>query len=258
MVDAKSVAEAATALACLKMDIVKKLLGPVAEQFGNALGDLGDIYRFYQRENLEKIFTKWAESRGDKPGLDLEDFGKVLPLLQMASVQSDDELQDRWAALLENTVNTTEGALPSFGHTLSQLTPEEARFIDRLVVFCTEQYGIDEPLAKASFRHSTLIRVYDPNINQIITVAEYEAQKEKKPGESTNVDKLNQAKLIIQDLERLGIIAQAYTAEFDRHARIGEYKVPIEGTKPILRSEYEFTEYGVSFIRAIKKPTLPS
>jgi hypothetical protein len=255
MVDPKSVVAGATALASLKLDIVKKLLGPVSEQFGRALGDLGDIYRFYQQKNLEKIFTKWAESRGEKPGLNLEDFEKVLPLLQMAAVQSDDELQDRWASLLENTVDTTEGTLPSFGHTLSQLTPEEARFIDRLVAFCSEQYGIDEPLLKASVRQSTLIGVYDPNINQSITVGEYEAHKQKKPGESTNVDKLNQAKLVIQDLERLGIIAQAYTAEFDRHARIGNYKVPIEGTKPILRSEYEFTEYGVSFIRAIRKPT---
>jgi hypothetical protein len=255
MVDPKSVVEGATALALLKTDLLKKLLEPVAEEFGKAFGDLASIYRFYQEKNLGKIFTKWAESRGDKPGLNLEDFEKVLPLIQMASVQSDDELQDRWAALLENTVNTTEGSLPSFGHTLSQLTPEEARFIDRLIVFCSKQYGTDEPLVKAGFSQHTLIRIYDPNINQSITVAEYEAHKEKKPGESTNLDKFNQAKLIIKDLERLGIIAQEYTAEFDRHARIGNYKVPIEGTKPILRSEYEFTEYGVSFIRVIKKPT---
>jgi hypothetical protein len=36
----------------------KKLIAPVTEPIGLALGDLAGIYRFYQNENLGKIFTK--------------------------------------------------------------------------------------------------------------------------------------------------------------------------------------------------------
>jgi Abortive infection alpha len=132
MVDLKSLGEATVALTALKSDAGKKLLAPLAEQLGIALGDLGNIYRFYQGECLEKIFTKWAASRGDKPALNQEEWRKVMPLLQLASVQGDEELQTRWAALLEHTVTTNNGFLPSFGQTLAQLTSDEAKFLDRL------------------------------------------------------------------------------------------------------------------------------
>ena len=112
--DPKFVPEVVGILATLKSDAGKKLLLPLAEQLGFSLGDIGEIYRFYQNEFLGKIFTKWEASRGNKP-LSQEDVRKVMPLLQLASVQSDDELQTMWATLLENTLISTDGILPSSG-----------------------------------------------------------------------------------------------------------------------------------------------
>jgi hypothetical protein len=116
-------------------DAGKKLITPVAEQIGLALGDLAGIYHFYQNENLGKIFSKWGQSRKEKPPLTEEEIRKILPLIPLASVQSDDDLQSRWAALLEHTATSESGSLPSFGQTLSQLTSDEAKFIDRLFKF---------------------------------------------------------------------------------------------------------------------------
>src|ERR1022692_354602 len=126
MVDSNLMA-GATIVTALLTEAGKKLVTPVAEQLGLALGDLAGIYRYYQNENLGKVFTKWAEARGEKPPLTQDDIRKVLPLLRLAADQSDDDLQARWAALLEHTVTSETGSLPSFGQTLSQLTAEEAK-----------------------------------------------------------------------------------------------------------------------------------
>jgi len=256
MIDPKLVEGMALA-AFFKSDAGKKLMLPLAEELGLSLGDLGNIYRFYQREFLEKIFTKWAESRGNKPPLNQEDFRKVMPLLQLASVQNDEELQTRWAALLENTVTTTDGILPSFGQTLSQLTSEEARFLDRLFAFVSQPKGYlsEHRPGREPMEYAALIKVYDPSINTGVNPAERELFKEKMSEEQLkNYDKLTQAELVIQDLERLGIITQTQRAEPDRYIGVGTTKIPAGRSQIVLRSEYSFTQYGVSFVRAVTPP----
>src|ERR1700733_7922673 len=116
-------------LKVLDSEPVRNLLSPVTKQVGLLLGDLGEILRFYSQRNLGKIFARWAESGRV---LDVVDFEKVMPLLLLAATASDGELQNRWAFLLESAVTDTEGFLPSFGRTLSELTAEEAQFLDRL------------------------------------------------------------------------------------------------------------------------------
>jgi Abortive infection alpha len=252
--DPKLMPEALGLLATLKSDAGKKLLSPLFEQLGLSLSDLAGIYRFYQNECLEKVFTKWGASRANKPPLSAEDFRKVMPLLLLASVQSDEELQTRWATLLENTVMASDGILPSFGQTLSQLTSEEARFLDRLFMLVSQPKGYlsEHRPGREPLEHLTLVKLYDPSINAGVNPAERELFKEQMSEEQRrNYDKLTQAELVIQDLERLGIIAQTQRAEADRYVVFGTAKIPIEGSQTVLRSEYSFTQYGISFVRTV-------
>ncbi len=242
------VAEAGAALAFLKSDVGKKLLGGLADQLGLALADIGEVYRFYQNQFLEGIFTKWAAAREGKPPLSGEDFLRVMPLLQLASVQSDEELQARWAALLESTVTATDAVLPSFGQTLSQLSAEEAKFLDRLFTFVTQPTGYlsEHRLGRDPFDYATLVRVYDPRLTAM-NPAERQVFKDSMTKEQLqNYDKLTQAELLIQDLERLGIITHEQRAQQDLKIMGG---APL--TQATLRSEYSFTQYGVSFVRAV-------
>ena len=253
--DPKFVPEVVGILATLKSDAGKKLLLPLAEQLGFSLGDIGEIYRFYQNEFLGKIFTKWEASRGNKP-LSQEDVRKVMPLLQLASVQSDDELQTMWATLLENTLISTDGILPSFGQTHSQLTSEEARFLDRLFASVSQPKGYlsKHRPGREPLEYVALIKVYDPTINTGINPAERELFKEQMSEEQgTNYDKLTKADLVIQDLQRLGIITQTQRAEPERSAVFGTTKIPVMGSQTVLRSEYSFTQYGVSFVSAVTR-----
>jgi hypothetical protein len=244
----------------------KKLITPVVEQIGLALGDFASIYRFYQNENLGKIFTKWAESRKEKSPLTDEDIRKILPLIPLASVQSDNDLQSRWAALLEYTVASESGVLPSFGQTLSQLTADEAKFIDRLFEFVMQPgpYLPQQDPGRIPMGRVKLIEIYDPTIHTGVNSAERQLFKDKFTTEQKeNFEKLDQAGLIIQDLERLRILVQEWTSEPDEYLRIpptgnSAFDASIAGKKVALyrsraemQSHYSLSPYGVSFIRAV-------
>src|SRR5216683_6829015 len=112
------------AIKILVSEPANNLLSPVTKEVGELLGTIANLAGFYMTGNLESIFTKWAKFRRGGRKLDAEEFKKVMPLLQLASMVSDDELQGNWAALMENTA-VQGGCLPSFGQTLSQLTAEE-------------------------------------------------------------------------------------------------------------------------------------
>jgi hypothetical protein len=84
----------------LDSEPVRNLLGPLTQNIGVILGQVSDIARFYTERNFLSIFTKWEAQRKGVP-LDSDGFKRVLPLLRDAAMQSDDELQERWASLLE-------------------------------------------------------------------------------------------------------------------------------------------------------------
>lgn len=58
----------------------------------------------------------------------------LVPLLAYASIEDDNNLRDRWAALLANAAAGDEGAavLPAFPQILAELTAIEAQMLDRL------------------------------------------------------------------------------------------------------------------------------
>src|SRR4051812_10335557 len=104
----------AVGMSAIRTKAVQNLLSPITQKLGELGGDLGGIARFYARDNLEKVFTKWAHQRDDRPLPPDTDFSKLLPIIQHAQFQSDDDLQESFAALLESTVTDLSGVLPSF------------------------------------------------------------------------------------------------------------------------------------------------
>ena len=238
-------------LKVLDSEPVRNLLSPVTKQVGLLLGDLGEILRFYSQRNLGKIFARWAESGRV---LDVVDFEKVMPLLLLAATASDGELQNRWAFLLESAVTDTEGFLPSFGRTLSELTAEEAQFLDRLwnVVSEPNRYLSEHRPGREPLSYLALVKIFDSTIETGINPAEIEAFSSKMPfAQIANYERLGQAELVIQDLERLGILTHEPVAEPDRYLPLGDQKIPFHRSTIKIRSEYSLTGYGVSFIRAV-------
>lgn len=145
--------EADLVVKSLETEPVKNLLSPITKQLGLIGGELGDILRFYVSRNLQQVFTKWAEHRNNNPLPPDTDMGRLLPLIQLASMQGDDELQERWAALLDSAVTAPDDVLPSFGLTLSQLTAQEARYVDRLYSYAKHHARKGRELGKENILH---------------------------------------------------------------------------------------------------------
>jgi hypothetical protein len=241
-------------LRVLESEPVRNLLAPITKELGLAFGDLGSIVRFYSHRNLQRIFEKWAHSESGRT-IDAKDFERITPLLLLAATVSDDELQARWAALLESAVSD-EGFLMSFGRTLSELTAEEARYLDRIwkIVSAPPRYLPEHRPGREPLSYINLVNIFDPSINTGVNAAEMEAFIGNMPfAQIENYKRLGHAELVIQDLERLGILTHEPVAEsrHDMYQQVGTQMIPIGHGKTAIRFEYSFTEYGVGFIKSV-------
>lgn len=234
---------------------VENLLGPVTTKLGLTFGQVGDVFQFYVFENLINVFTKWAEQRKGKP-LDSSDFQRVLPLLQDASLQSNDELQKRWAALLENTIES-HSTLPSFGRTLSQLTAEEARYVSDLWEAVKQQESLAHMRLRPGgrfFSFEFMMNVFDSQLSNHIS-AYRERKYLRRPlsrERQEGIDKLDRLHLIAQDIERLGIIGTStqIVPGPSKWIETAEKEVEIPGESG-LNERKCFTPYGEGFIKAV-------
>ena len=239
----------------LDSEPVRNLLGPVTKNVGLILGYVSDIFRFYTEQNLTKIFEKWADQRQGKP-LDSEEFRRVLPLLQGAAMQSDDELQDRWAALLESTATDTGNVLPSFGQTLSQITSEEARYLDRIwkSVTSPSPYTSTKRTGREELSHYALQSIYDPKL-RAPSPAEIRVYRDRmSPEQLAAFDEMTKLELMLHDFERLGLLRRETEFSPGRvtNYRMGAEQIPVAAGDSGLKISYAFTQYAVNFILAVK------
>jgi hypothetical protein len=240
----------------------KKLIGPLAENLGLALGDLGDIYRFYQRKNLGKVFTKWAEARNQRP-ISEEEVNRVLPLLRLASEQGDEDLQTKWASLLETTAASDKGIPPSFGHTLAQMTSQDAKLLDRLFAWVSRpgrhgdghQFVQWEELVELC---SPATSFANPNVRRVFKGC-------FTPEQLDSFEGLEEVSLRVTNLERLGLLMHETWMPPDAYARIPSVigNLRIEGgiagksiavynTRPKPTRTYQLSPYGMNFAFAVK------
>jgi hypothetical protein len=110
-------------------DVMTRLLGPAATEIGLAWGDSLRVWRF---ERAARLIAK-VENIASQMGLKLNPVAPRLlfSILDAASLEVSEELNERWIALLTNATTCSTEVLPSFPDILRQMMPEEARFLDR-------------------------------------------------------------------------------------------------------------------------------
>ena len=113
-------------------EFLTKLLGPATEEVGFMLQDKVRLYRL---KNQIRILIK-AQTLINEASLKPEavPLRTLIPLLEGASLEDDESLANKWAALLANaaTEKIFEGSHPAFPKILSEMTPSEALLLDRL------------------------------------------------------------------------------------------------------------------------------
>ena len=113
-------------------ELVLKLAGPAAEEFGMAWQDHVRVWRWSRALRLTKRVNEMLKtSHIPTNPISLK---VLIPSLEQASLEDDDYLQDRWAALLANATDPQceRGMLPVFVEILKQLSPTDAHFLSSL------------------------------------------------------------------------------------------------------------------------------
>ncbi len=117
------------------IDALVDAFSPLTE----GLGALGDRVRVYRAVTLIKILQrakKIAQEEGHKLELPPPKF--LIPYMEAASLEdeSDAALQEKWAKLLAGAGHSPDSVSYFARAVLAELSPEEARLLDRLVQTC--------------------------------------------------------------------------------------------------------------------------
>ena len=113
-------------------NLLQKLVGPVAEETGLFLQDRVRVYRLRnQLAVLGKTQDMLSSVGIDPKSVPLR---VLVPLLEGAALEDDDNLATKWAALLANAAmqGSNVNLIPSFSNILSQLQPRDAAILDIL------------------------------------------------------------------------------------------------------------------------------
>ena len=149
-----------------------------------------------------------------------------LPILDRASIEDDEDLHSRWAALLANAGTSPNSVHPSFIEILRQLTPDDAHLLDKLYDSCA----------------SKRIRRVTPWVDTITY-----AERERRAAAGENPEES------FQNLIRLGLIQSDYEVD-DRRTKV---KLTRDGRAKInaeLESHYELAQFAMRFVRACRAP----
>jgi Abortive infection alpha len=122
-------------------EFLEKIAGPPAEEFGLFLGDQVRLFRFRKQVKLLADAEEILKQAGvDPKKVPLK---TLCPILEGASVEDDESMSARWAALLATAANpkSTITIQPSFPEILKQLSPLEAKILD-LIFDMINQIGI--------------------------------------------------------------------------------------------------------------------
>jgi Abortive infection alpha len=135
--------------------IVKRMLGPAADEVAQMWADKVKLWRFERQASCVKKAEKMLQDAGIAPHTVSP---KILfPLLEGASLEENEDLHTMWAALLANASSPdhAEAGRPGFIAILTQMTPDEAAMLNwihdhaKSKEFCLP-YGLDQPISQST------------------------------------------------------------------------------------------------------------
>ena len=122
--------------------VVKRMLGPAADEVAEMWRDQVRLYRYERQLKCVEKAERMAKEAGFTP--QAVPLKILFPLLEGASMEEDENLHDMWAALLANASleHTAEKIKPGFIAVLKQMSPDEALLL-RFVADRKPSFGED-------------------------------------------------------------------------------------------------------------------
>jgi hypothetical protein len=198
-------------------DLLDKLAGPAAEEIGLTLQDHVRVFRLKRQLRLLARTKEIFEAAGINPKC--VPLKLLAPIMENGSLEEDDPLQDKWAALLANAASR-DGIHPSFVEVLKQISALEAQFLDALF----------------DLRHHNGIRGEKVDDSTVITLMFPHLRNDL----STKVQRAN-IEEIRKRFDNVGL-----NLNLDRMGLIKVEKMPVRW--------YEFTQFGKMFVGACQYP----
>ncbi|HEX7406394.1 MAG TPA: hypothetical protein VF515_01970 [Candidatus Binatia bacterium] len=116
----------------LARDFLEKLVFPPAEELGLLLRDHVALWRFKNQVSVLNKAKSYCEQKGISPQLISPKL--LCPLLEGSSLEADPSLQDRWAILLSNMVDSEKNVQNHvFPYVLGQMSLVEFEFLEQVV-----------------------------------------------------------------------------------------------------------------------------
>jgi hypothetical protein len=211
-------------------DMLRKIVGPLADEMGESLGVVARHYRYKLAVKMYQKTERMLTDAGINPHAVPPRL--FLPMIENASMQDEEDLHTRWAALLANAAASPDSVHPSFIEVLRQLTPKDAKLLDDLYDSCAGKRD----------------RTVQPWVTQISYA---ESQRRKAEGENP--------KESFDNLIRLGLIATEYELDDSKV----EVRLPTSGVggvlagarvKAKLDSDDYLTDFAIRFVQACRAP----
>lgn len=200
-------------------DLIEKLAGPAAEEFGLTVQDHVRVFRLKRQLRLfQRTKEMLAEAGFEAKRVPLKLLG---PLVESASLEEDNELQDRWAALLANASAHLEEIHPSFVDIMRQLSSMDVLVLDILFDLLPKSKKEDREVNDGRLLEELSVRL---QLREIADPQTFWAMK----------DRLRES-LAASSLGRLGLLV-------------------VEGVDPEHKPSYALTEFGESFCKACRAP----
>ena len=229
MSDVPGISKAVEKLADPVVNLLKRVAGPAADEIGLTLKDAVHVWRVKRAYRLGEKFQQFVLERGIQPkSVNLK---LLLPILDNASVEEDEDLHTMWAALLTNAADPAGAdVLPSFVEVLKQLTKPEAVFLNKFY--------------EAAVAFGSILGPYQISMDHA-----YDWWTEDEDSVSASF------KVSMDDLHRLELIRTRSDIEIPDPSPIPQ------STLDINESGYYLTDYGRNFVQACrcsKKPPITS
>ena len=207
-------------------DMLEKIAGPAAEEFGLTLKDHVRVFRFKRQLRLFERVKTLSESISRTRRVP---FRLLLPMVENASIEENDGLQDRWAAMLANAA-VNRDIHPSFPEILKQLSEKEVAYLDACYEYLEGKRQVDEDRKSHG---SESIRRYGELDNQFLLDLGWCLDfTEKDP------------QVVLRKLEE----KLRYSGFQNNVVRLGLMRAPVRDLN------HRLTDFGKVFVKACRSP----
>jgi len=229
-------------------DLITSIFGPAAEEAGLMLRDHVRIFRASRQLRLYKRAAEILREASVTP--QQVPLKLLFPIIENASIEESDELQDRWANLLARAADPkdSDNISIAFPEMLRELSSRQVKFLDALYDYAQQEVMQRHKtgMVQVSFGYTDLL--YSFSVTGLarfpvcsprrLTAAEWDREEVKADDEEIG--------LAMDMFIRHSIFEVAYELPERKHNSIHD---------PELDSGFQFTRMGIRFVEGCREPT---